>query len=226
MDLEKNLPLIIEYFGVEIGSAISIILLITFAYTCIFKSGLVQHLWFLINFKSWLIDKDIERNQELIDRSQLDESVKKNYRIRQDILFLQRSLKTKEVELGVLEFLSGYIDTKKAVKKYEESKAKLRFDHTEKKLKAIKKIPDYKVRIKKIIIFFIYWLLAGPPGLYFIYFYNKSVELNYVSAIDFILSFPPLLIVYTIYVFTIAFLLRYCLKDTIAYELLSMKRFY
>lgn len=225
MDLEKNLPLIIEYFGVEIGSAISIILLITFAYTCIFKSGLVQHLWFLINFKSWLIDKDIERNQELIDRSQLDESVKKNYRIRQDILFLQRSLKTKEVELGVLEFLSGYIDTKKAVKKYEESKAKLRFDHTEKKLKVIKKIPDYKVRIKKIIIFFIYWLLAGPPGLYFIYFYNKSVELNYVSTIDFILSFPPL-IVYTIYVFTIAFLLRYCLKDTIAYELLSMKRFY
>ena len=162
MDLEKNLPLIIEYFGVEIGSAISIILLITFAYTCIFKSGLVQHLWFLINFKSWLIDKDIERNQELIDRSQLDESVKKNYRIRQDILFLQRSLKTKEVELGVLEFLSGYIDTKKAVKKYEESKAKLRFDHTEKKLKVIKKIPDYKVRIKKNY-YILYLLVACRP---------------------------------------------------------------
>lgn len=179
MDLEKNLPLIIEYFGVEIGSAISIILLITFAYTCIFKSGLVQHLWFLINFKSWLIDKDIERNQELIDRSQLDESVKKNYRIRQDILFLQRSLKTKEVELGVLEFLSGYIDTKKLLK--NTKKVKLSFDLIiqRRNLKSLK-IPDYKVRIKKLL----YSLSTGCLQAHLDYILFISI-INQLSLITF-----------------------------------------
>ena len=119
MNFLKDIPIINQIFGENLGSFIVSILVITFVYNYILKSGIIQPLFFVINYKSWKVKKEIERIKELFDNTELSETMKKNLKFRVKILHLQLSLKTKEIDLDILEYLSGFQDLPSAIKKYE-----------------------------------------------------------------------------------------------------------
>lgn len=226
MNLIENTQIYTEIFGKFWGEILVSILVLAFSYNYILKSGIIQHLFFVINFKSWKVKKEIEKITELLDNTELSETMKKNLKYRVKLLYLQLSLKTKETDLEILEYLSGYCDLNSAMKKYNRSKKKLVFvQHSQ----SFSLSPEYsfdqnfkKAQRRNSWIPFWYWVLTLPAIIWVLYLNNfKHFD---SSSTNFFYSAPMTMSLFTIWVFSIAFFLRHLLEKANAVELLHMER--
>ena len=226
MNFLKDIPIINQLFGENIGSLIVAILVIAFVYNSILKSGIIQPVFYVINYKSWKVKKEIERIKELLDNTELTETMKKNLKFRAKILHLQLSLKTKEIDLEILEYLSGFQDLPSAIKKYERSKSKLIYvTHSQ----SFSLTPDYSfntnyktAKRRNFWIPILYWVLTLPAAFSVIYLHN--VKYLDSPSVSFFFSAPISLIFFSIWVLVIAFYLRHLLEKANAVELLHMER--
>lgn len=226
MNLIENTQIYTELFGKYWGEILVSILVIAFSYNYILKSGIIQHLFFVINFKSWKIKKEIEQITELLDNTELSETMKKNLKYRVKLLYLQLSLKTKETDLEILEYLSGYCDLNSAMKKYNRSKKKLVFVPQNQSFSLSPKY-SFDQNFKKAQrcnswIPFWYWVLTLPAIIWVLYL-NNFEHFN-SSSTNFFNSAPVTMILFTIWVFSVAFFLRHLLEKANAVELLHMER--
>ena len=226
MDFLKDKHIINGLLGTYWGEFLIAILVLAFSYNYILKSGIIQHLFFVINFKSWKVKKEIEQITELLDNTELSETMKKNLKFRVKLLYLQLTLKTKETDLEILEYLSGYCDLNSAMKKYNRSKKKLVFVPQN---QSFSLSPNYsfdqnfkKAQRRNSWIPFWYWVLTLPAIIWVLYLNNfkhfdsPSTNLFY--------SAPMTMSLFTIWVFSIAFFLRHLLEKANAVELLHMER--
>lgn len=226
MTLIENTQIYTELFGKYWGGILVSILVLAFSYNYILKSGIIQPLFFVINYKSWKVKKEIERIKELLDNTELSETMKKNLKFRVKILYLQLSLKTKEIDLDILEYLSGFQDLPSAIKKYERSKSKLIYvSHSQ----SFSLTTDYSfntnyktVKHRNFWIPILYWVLTLPAAFSVIYLHNvKYLESTFVSFYFFA---PIPLLIFASWVSLIAFYLRHLLEKANAVELLHMER--
>lgn len=102
-NLDSLAPFIKTYAGETVGSFIILVLIILTVYKTIFDSGLFQHLFILIRFRRWKIDKEIKEVTELINHGSLNEYVKNKYIDKRRALYLQKQLLTKEDRIEILD---------------------------------------------------------------------------------------------------------------------------
>lgn len=152
--------------------------------------------------------------------------MKKNLKFRVKILHLQLSLKTKEIDLDILEYLSGFQDLPSAIKKYERSKSKLIYvTHSQR----FSLTTDYSfntnyktAKRRNFYIPILYWVLTLPAAFSVIYLHNvKYLESIFVGFYYFA---PIPLLIFASWVSLIAFYLRHLLEKANAVELLHMER--
>ncbi|MFW2079665.1 hypothetical protein ACNPQK_01595 [Acinetobacter guillouiae] len=225
-DLDKYLPIIQQFFGAPLGNILGTFLVALFIYNYVFKSGIVQHLFTAFNFRSWKIDKDITKFNEIISNDSINQTTKDKFKYRLNVLSLQQYLRTKETDLDRLQYLNSFIDTKKAITKYNRCKKKLIFIPHQQRLALH---ANYSIRMTKkqakIINSWtpgLYFLLTLPAMTYMLYIHYR--DYSHVPNLEYIAMFPLSLIIYTIWVFFIAFILRYYLERANAIELLNMDR--
>lgn len=222
MNFLKDILIINQLFGENLGSFIVSILVIIFVYNSILKSGIIQPVFYVINYKSWKIKKEIERLTELFGNIELSETIKKNLKFRVCLLQLQQSFKTKESNMDILDYLSGFQNLPSAIKKYERSKNKLIYvPHSQ----SFSLTPNYSfntnyksAKRRNFWIPILYWILTLPAAFSVIYLHN----VKYLGSSYYFVPIP--LLVFAIWVFVIAFYLRHLLEKANAVELLHMER--
>lgn len=226
INLDKELSIFQQLLGVQLGNILGIFIVVVFIYNYVFKSGIVQHIFTAFNFRSWKIDKDITKFNEIISNDSINQITKDKFKYRLNVLSLQQYLKTKETDLDKLQYLNSFIDPKKAVKKYNRCKKKLIFIPHQQIL-ALN--ANCSIRMTKEQAEIInnwspraYFLFTLPAMTYMLYIYHR--DYSHIPNIEYITTFPFLLIIYTIWVFLIAFILRYYLERANAIELLNMDR--
>ncbi|EMK0759651.1 hypothetical protein ACEZKA_002980 [Acinetobacter baumannii] len=224
-NLDSLAPFIKTYAGETVGSFIILVLIILTVYKTIFDSGLFQHLFILIRFRRWKIDKEIKEVTELINHGSLNEYVKNKYIDKRRALYLQKQLLTKEDRIEILDILSSYEDEKKAVRLFDSCKKVLEYCPNKKTLdfKTGYHTTPAQAEKHKSIAFYTYWILALPAAAWVLYEYYHLLfkqPPNTDSNLYVLFIFS----LYTGWVFLVAFCLRYFLKRANACELLGMKK--
>ncbi|WP_215903903.1 hypothetical protein, partial [Acinetobacter bereziniae] len=95
-NLDKNLPIIQQLLGEQLGHVFGIIIVIVFLYNYFFKSEIFQHFFIFINLKSWKISKEISVINEMISNSSIHATTLKNLEYRLNVLYLQNFLNINE----------------------------------------------------------------------------------------------------------------------------------
>lgn len=226
MNFIKDIPVIEQIFGESLGSLIVALLVIAFVYNYILKSGIIQPVFFIINFKSWKNKKEIEKITELLSNTELSKTMKKNLKFRVKLLYLQLYLKTKETDLEILEYLSGFRDLPSAIKKYERSKSKLIYVTHRQNFSLTTNFSfntNYKsAQRRNFWIPIWYWGLTSPAIVWVLYIHN--MEYLDSPVVSFFFNAPVTMILFTVWVFSVAFFLRHLLQKANAVELLHMER--
>lgn len=226
MDFLKDRNIINELLGTYFGEFLIAILVLTFSYNYILKSQIIQHLFFIINFKSWKNKKEIEKITELLSNTELSKTMKKNLKFRVKLLYLQLYLKTKETDLEILEYLSGFRDLPSAIKKYERSKSKLIYVTHRQNFSLTTNFSfntNYKsAQRRNFWIPIWYWGLTSPAIVWVLYIHN--MEYLDSPVVSFFFNAPVTMILFTVWVFSVAFFLRHLLQKANAVELLHMER--
>lgn len=225
-NLDKNLPIIQQLLGEQLGNVFGIIIVIVFLYNYFFKSEIFQHFFIFINFKSWKISKEILVINEIISNSSIHDITTKKLKYRLNVLYLQKFLNVNESDLNKLEYLNGFKDVKKAAVKYKRCSKKLIFVSDKNALflseknstKITEKQADFIINWASVL----YFSLTLPPALYIPFLIHNQD--NNLQPINYILLYPFTFILFCSWVFSIAFVIRFFFQRANAVKLLNMER--
>lgn len=225
-NLDKNLPIIQQLLGEQLGHVFGIIIVIVFLYNYFFKSEIFQHFFIFINLKSWKISKEISVINEMISNSSIHATTLKNLEYRLNVLYLQNFLNINEPDLNKLEYLNGYKDVKKAIVRYKRCSKKLIFDLDKNTLflseKNSTKLTEKQADFIINWAFLFYFSLTFPPALCIPYLIHNQD--NNLQTINYILLYPFTFILFCSWVFLVAFVVRFFFQRANAVKLLNMDR--
>lgn len=158
-----------------LNSTFSILLGLLVLYGFFSSLPLIKHLNYALNYKSIRTDKKLKLYDLIIDHSNLHAKVKARFHEKRNVIYLQRTLGTRETHLEKLEYLTGYLNMSKAVYYFNQCSAMLDYDAVLKKL-VLKPEYDIKHANRNRIIGFALYLLISLSAFWVLFLLRPYIS--------------------------------------------------